>query len=521
LRSSPGATSHSPRRHAGRGIGKGNPVHKAEERTTGLKSAWPTPNRWPVLAALSIFPLAAGALASYTALNAWQTLMALAVGAGAGGVMLAISWTVMQRGTPLLDVLGRGGALPMTVLWVLWAIAMGTMTLLWAGEVVTSVLPLDPALAVIGVGLVAGVVAWLWHRGKPTAAAGVVALTASALVLALPQIAGSVHAGIWHLPDRLNGQATRAGYNPFPISAEWPQFWTRLVDLAGVAAATVLLWVPVGGHMSAPDVPPRGSGAPALQAAVVALAVLMLLFLGGAVHFGPFLRTTLSSNPAVPILSHAASGWPRDVVVVALTGGGLLWLATIWAAGPPTRMIPARARTWATVATAAVTVAGATLFGPNSIRQLTLRASSRQAIGWSTAHWVAGHRLLGGAYLIAPLAVIAALAWLAGNWPALRRHGVAPLSGTVTAIVWLIAVAASTPWIQGFGWFGAGPLIHHVILGLLAHYHLPTAWRTPDWALVVGMVAAVVVYGSALLMFRQPPPPVRGAPQNRDVGHSS
>jgi len=455
--------------------------------------SWAQPGRWAVLTGFTLLPLLIGGVNVGAEINAWQWLVAAAVGAAVGGILLAIAWAAAQNHHPLLDVLGPSGMVPMTVLWVIWAALMGLMTILWVAEALATVLPGPPVVWVLLLGAAAAAVALLWRRGYLLPVATVLAVTLAAGFLFTPQVLAGGHAFLWRMPD---GYCTvGCPLNGNPLALRWPMYWAILVNVAGLTAATVLLWVPVMGAAD-PTSRSRASGWGPVVSALLVTGLLFLFMVAGKSVGGPFLVHSTSMNPARRLLALTGPGTGRDTILVALTGGAVLWLATVWAAGPPSTLLAGTVRRRAIGAAAGLAVVGAALFHPMSILS-PARVLPLNPLPAQFAHFVTGINLLSLAYLIAPLVVILLIAWALPQSRLGRRWGLAPLGGGPTAVVWGLAVVGSLHWASGFG---------YTVGSLLQLSRIPSWVHAPaDWALAIGMAAAAVLYLGLVALMRWAP----------------
>lgn len=456
--------------------------HTRLQGNTGLARSWAHPSRWAVLTGFTLLPLLIGQLPLGAPINEWQLAVATAVGAAVGGILLATAWAAARSHHPLLDVLGPRGVIPMTVLWTIWAALMGMMNVLWVAETLTTVLPGPPVAWVLLLGTVAGAVALLWRRGRLLPVAGVLAVTLTASLIIAPHVVAGGHPFLWRMPDGYCTVGCPAMGTPLTVF--WPVYWAVLVNLGGLTAATVLLWVPVMGAASHTPGTGRAGWWP-VASAVGVTGLVFLFVVAGQVVGGPYLIHSTSMNPARGLLALTGPGSWRDTAVLAMTGGAVLWLATVWAAGPPSALLSGTARRWAAGAAAGLAVAGAGLFHPMSLLS-TSQALPLNTLPAQVAHFNAGVNLLSIAYVVAPLVVILLIAWALPRSRACQRWGLVALGGGLTAVVWVIAVLVSTRWADGFG-YTVGPLIQIS--------RIPPGVRAqPDWALALGMATAAVLY---------------------------
>jgi len=467
--------------------------HTTRLRNPSPDRPWAQPSRWAVLTGFTLLPLLIGEVHVAGAINEWQLVVATAVGAAVGGILLAVAWAAARSNHPLLDVLGQRGVLPMTVLWTIWAAVMGLMNVLWVAEALTTVLPGPPVVWVLLLGIAAGVVAWQWRGGHLLPVATVLAVTLTAGLLIVPHVVAGGDSFLWRMPDGYCTVGCPAIAQP--LAVVWPAYWAMLVNVAGLTAATVLLWVPVMG--AAGHTPrTRGSGWWSVVSALLITGLVFLVVVAGQVVGGRFLLHSTSTNPARWLLALTGPGAWRDTAVLALTGGAILWLATVWAGGPPSALLAATARRWATGLAAGLTVAGAALFHPLALLS-TARVLPLYPRPTQVAHFNAGVDLLSIAYLVAPLVVILLIAWALPRLRMAQRWGLTALSGGLTAGVWGLAVLVSTHWADGFGY----------AVGSLIQIARTPSWvrAQADWALAVGMVTAAVVYLALVAVMRWAP----------------
>ncbi len=465
------------------------------------RGSWAQPQRWAVLTGLGLFPLFIGkTLADSTyILNEWQVLMAMGVGALVGGILLALAWSAARDGHHIVDALGRGGVVPMAALWVLWAGTMGMMTVLWGGGALSAVLPGSPLVWTIALGVAGLAVALAWRAGYVGVVGVLAALTLAAAVIIAPHVAATGSSYTWHMADGncalCSSGPGRGGLPPFAV--RWPYYWMSLVNAAALAAACVLTWGPMAG----PSAGGRSWG-PALAAAMVAGLALMVIWAG---QLAPIVM--VASNPASTLLSLNALGPWHNVLVAALAGVAMLWMATVWAAGPPSRLLGERTQRWLTGLAVLAALAGAWAQSPIPPSPPVLHPNTIPSLSATLATFAAqntaGLRLAGAAYVLAPLIALVSLSWAVERLPACRRWGLRPLGGALTAGVWIVSMGLATPWISGFGQFGGGPFLDRLVPGF--HHHANRLWTAPDWALAVGMGAAVVLYAGVVFLRRWPP----------------
>ena len=456
--------------------------HTRRLGNTGPKRSWAQPSRWAALTGFTLLPLLIGQLPLAATINEWQLVVATAVGAAVGGILLAIAWAASRSNHPLVDVLGPRGVMPMTVLWTIWAALMGMMSVLWVAETLATVLPGPPVVWVLLLGTVAGAVALLWRRGHLLPVATVLAVTLTAGLIIAPHVVAGGHPFPWRMPDGYCTVGCPAMGTPLLVF--WPAYWAVLVNVAGLTAATVLLWVPVMGAAGNRPGTSRAGWWPVVSAIPVT-GLVFLFVVAGQVVGGPFLTHSTSMNPARWLLALTGPGAWRDTAVLAMTGGAVLWLATVWAAGPPSAFLSGTARRWAAGAAAGLAVAGAGLFHPMSLLSPS-QVLPLNPLPAQVAHFNAGVNLLSTAYLLAPLVVILLIAWALPRARVCQRWGLAALGGGLTAVVWVLAVLVSTRWADGFG-YTVGPLIQISRIP-------PGVQAQADWALALGMGTAAVLY---------------------------
>lgn len=469
------------------------------EQAAPRLGSWAQPQRWAVLTGLALFPLFIGKSlsGSTSTINEWQVLIAMGVGAVVGGILLALAWSAARQGHLIVDALGRGGMVPMATLWMLWAGTMGMMTVLWGGEALSAVLPGSPVVWTMALGGVACAVAWAWRAGHVEGVGVLAALTLVAVVLIAPHVAATGSSSTWHMADgscpSCIGGPGRAGLPPFAV--RWPYYWMTLVNVAALVAACVLTWVPMAGPSSDAGRP----WGPALAAAGVAGLALIVIWAGQLVSV-----QLLSSNPASALFALKAFGPWRNVLVVALAGAAMLWLATVWAAGPPSVLLAERAKRWLTGLAALGALAGAWALDPMPASPQVFHPDALQYILTTyAAQNTAGLRLAGAAYVLAPLIAVVSLSWASERLPLCRRWGLRPLGGALTTGVWIASMWLATHWVTGFGQFGGGPLLDRLAPSFHNYgNHLGTA---PDWALAVGIGAAAALYAGVALLRRWPP----------------
>ena len=460
------------------------------------------PQRWAVLTGLGLFPLFIGkTLADSTSIiNEWQVLIAMALGALVGGILLALAWSAARQGHPIMDALGRGGMVPMAALWVLWAGTMGMMTVLWGGEALSAVLPGSPLVWTMALGVAGLAVALAWRAGYVGVVGVLAALTLVAAVIIAPHVAATGSSYTWHMSD---GSCAFCSYGPGrgglpPFAVRWPYYWMVLVNAAGLVAASVLTWVPMAGPSSDAERP----WGPAVAAAVVAGPALVVIWAG---QLAPIVL--VASNPASTLFSLNALGPWHNVLVAALAGAAMLWMATVWASGPPSRLLAERTQRWLTGLAALAALAGAWALNPIPAIPPVLHSRTIQSLPATLATFAAqntaGLRLAGVAYILAPLVAVVSLSWAVERLPLCRRWGLRPLGGALTAGVWIVSMWLATYGISGFGQFGGGPLLDRLVPSF--HHYANRLGTVPDWALAVGMGAAVVLYASVVLLRRWPP----------------
>ena len=452
------------------------------------------PPRWAALTGLTLVPVFVGKALYYptSTLNEWQVVAAMAIGAAAGGLLLALAWSAARGNHPILDVWGRRGVFPLAALWMLWAAVMGMMNALWIGEVLSVVLPGPPVVWTLALGAAAAALALWWRAGHGVAVLALAVLTAAAAMAVAPHVAAASAPLRWRSAD---GQCLGC-IGPLPTSTApplapaWPYFWQMLVNTAALTAAAVLTWVPVMGVGGGG----RGSETrwrPLTAAAAVTVLAFLLVWAGQSVF-----ASVIPSNPASGLLRLSGPGPWRDLLVAAITGGAWLWLTTVWAAGPPTLALSESVKGWLAGLAAAAALAGAWALDPffPPLPQAYRLYGVRRVFSINFAQSDAGLRLLGAAYLTAPLIVVLALAWAIEAWAPCRRWGLRPLSGGVAAIIWGLAVAVSTRWMTGFGQFTAGPLLNRLAPSFTRDSNL---LANADWALAMGVGAALVLYIAA------------------------
>lgn len=481
-------------RHGRQGVtDRRGPREKMAIRSAGE----PGPSRWVFVSALSLVPLFVGRLDGLASLNEWQVMAAVILGGVIGAAFLSITWLAALSGHPLLDTFGRRGRWPLLALWGVWAGAVGLVTTSWAGAVLSTVVSWPASLSVALLALVAALLAGACARGVRVPILVVAGLTAVAAILVTPHIISSALPGVWQGSDKLLGGDVRVGNNPYPFSVEWPTFWARLVDIAGLSTATVMLWAPMW--------VPTASGAPSVrdqrwmvaQSVVVASVVCALIYVGTATRFGVGLPVTNTVNPAVQLMALRGPGVWRDALAVAVSGGAVLWLGIVWAGGPPVHGVSVGGRRAVTGMAALVGVFGAIWLTPGNILTILSTPSQLHA---DAAHVQITLDVLGGSYLLAPLIGIAGVQTLFPTWVGRRRllHAQLFPHGVWAMLAWVIGVAASVHWLHGFGWLSFGPWAHRWIPSLPAH---ATAFApvsgTADWAIAVSTLVGSAVYGVA------------------------
>ncbi len=192
------------------------------------------PSMWIVVSGLSLVPLLVGQLDGLASLSEWQVMAAVALGGAFGVAFISVTWVVALWGQPLLDTFGRRGRWPLLGLWVVWAVAISLVTMSWAGAALSTVVPWSASLSVLLLALVAAFQARSWARGVRVPTLVVGGLTLMAAILVAPHILASALPGLWQRTDMLLGANARVGPNSYPFAVEWPTFWARLVDIAGL-----------------------------------------------------------------------------------------------------------------------------------------------------------------------------------------------------------------------------------------------------------------------------------------------
>lgn len=153
---------------------------------------------------------------------------------------------------------------------------------------------------------------------------------------------------LWHAHDIY--LPVDVGFPPhLSATQEWSVFWSRLVNIAGLTMATILIWVPVRSSLPDSERPGRATRPAMGQAAVVALVVGSLVLLGTAIPGGYW-----GGNPATEPL-FGPTGFGRDALVATFAGGAVLWLVVVWAVGPPLARLAESAERRVVITVAAVT----------------------------------------------------------------------------------------------------------------------------------------------------------------------
>lgn len=438
------------------------------------------PHRWVALTGLSLLPVLAGGLSLFPRmLNEWQLVIAIVIGAGVGGCALAGAWLAARSGHPILDAFGRRGAIPMAVLWAVWALTLGTAALLGVAELLPAVASGSSAVFwVLSLGALAAAVALAWRRGYVLPVwALATAIVVGAMIVG-PHVLAGGSAPAWHMPDGGRCSFSCPARGIPPLATAWPRYWSALVNVAGLTAATVLLWVPVMGAAG----PESRAGTPWGTVASAALVTGMVVVLNVA-GYGALAVLGYSYLAAVPLTGLGA--W-RAVAVLVFAGGAVLWLATVWTTGPPTTLLAPHQRRWATGTAAIGAAAGAGLLARAAAPAVAVPAGALPAAPLvAMQFYQGGIPLLAAAYLLAPLVIIALLWWAVQRSAAGRRWTRVPLGAGLTAGVWVLSVLVSSRWADGFGWFGLPPLTQRLVPGVVP---------PPDWGLAVGMGAAALMY---------------------------
>ncbi len=445
---------------------------------------------------MSLMPLFVGQLDALASLNERQLMVAVALGAAAGGILLAVAWRASAAGHPLLDALGASGRWPLLALWACWAGALSVVTLSWAGAALSAVTFLPAPMSAALIALLAALLSREARRERPRAWAATVTavLTGAALMAVAPHILASSRPGLWQGADNLLGQG-RVGPNPYPFATEWRVFRARLIDVGGLATATVLLWAPMRVARS-PEPSGAGSWWVTGQAFLVAAVVSALTYISTATRWGAGLPTGVSLvNPMSLLLSLRGPGLWRDMLVGAFTGSAILGLRTVWAGGPPVEGVSPPVKRGATWLAGSAAVILAVVLTRTPLDAVVATSFQRQGDG---VFRQLAFSLIGGAYLFAPLVGIAGVKLLGpvratGSSVANRKPFHEGLWGPLAFAGGLMA---SLPWAHGFGWLSFGPYVHRWIPPLPAHAAAFVTAPPADWALMVSTLVSALIFST-------------------------
>lgn len=414
--------------------------------------------RWGALAVLTPFPLFVGGSLQMFLLGEWQLIGALSAGVVLGTLGLLVVWTAPPGA--LGSVLGlRFRAVPVG-LCIGWAIALGVFNILAAGRAMAWLAPtltplpgVLPLLVLLAGTLIAAVV--VWQRLRPAAALGIAFITVAAWLAILPNLVLDSPA-IRLTPSELPYVST-----PFPASAAHI-YLVRLLNVAGIAAATVLLAAPLAGGVG--PVPRATHRAQVASAVTVGAVVLTLMYIG--LHVG-----------GIDELMGGIPAGLRAISAVAIVGGIALWGNTVVAAIAGTSSEPGPTYAWRLPIALAIILAA-------------WLAPAYDTSGVVNAEWL----LLALGYILAPwLGLLAGQRLMHGGTP---DSGYSPPVPAWAALAWVGGLVASLPGIVGFGLFGGGPFLESLLPSWrFMRYLHPQA----DWAMVAGFSVALAIYIGALL----------------------
>jgi hypothetical protein len=427
------------------------------------------PLRWGALAVLTPFPVFVGGLLQGFRLDELQVLGALTAGTAFGILGLVVVWAAPPGA--LGSVLGgRLRAVPVSV-WVCWAVALGLFNFVWVGHALAWIAiesfltstPVSPPLPTVSVAAVAGAIALviglvLWQRFRPRVLVGIAVLTIAAWLATLPFLLA--------LPMGLELSQLPGSPNTVLVPAASAHIYLiRMVNVAGMAAATVLLAAPLakgsGGRPAARRWPP------VWRAALVGTVLLTLMYIG--LHVGVYAATGVVDHLPRALWAVGAFG---------LLGGVVLWTSTIVATLPEAWGGTTPGWVWGLLAAVTAGLACAIAYDSSGSVFVVASESHLLALGYLVAPWLGlllGQRLMhGGPDARGPRAV---------------RPGWA-------AAAWTCGLAACLPGITGFGLVPGGVVLRTV---------LPNwrwmGWLHPqlDWALAAGFAGALALYTAGCL----------------------
>lgn len=363
---------------------------------------------------------------------------------------------------------------------------VGGVTTWWAAQVLGQVglAPLPLAIRVAALLAVGSGVGQLYAKGH----VGPLLLAAAVAVVGWVGVAVQVP-WLYHLTAHVRIAMVPTGDQIIPQSAAFMTqlYWSRLADLASLGAASVIVVIPFFAGPTPKSTTTSGRrgrggwGAPPAIAATFGVASLGLMALGTelvGVGFG---------NPAQAAL--LAGGRAATLAVVAGAVGLLASMSGIGAGmwrRPPMRI--------ATVAGALLLAgwAAVALFPPLSglLLQRHPLPAPNQLVNAQAG-------VLAASYLVAPWLGV----FLARQLWRRRAPGPVALTGVRPAgpiAAWLLGLAASVPFMQGFARWAGGPWLHRWAPGIPPHWFL-WFWVAlqpgrPDVALPVGVLSAGLVY---------------------------
>jgi len=343
------------------------------------------------------------------------------------------------------------------------------LLLQWTGDLLPAVIGTSPVIVVLTVGALAAVLSFAWRHGHvwplwilmSALLAGAIVVTASVVM----------HGSglVWHFANRGPCHFSCPIDHPASLAVMWPRDWALLVNVAGLTTATTLMWVPLLG----PDTADPGTAWSPVGILVGLVGLVVLLELAG---YGALAVLGYSQDPVsgFPGALTGPDGW-HALAILVLSGGTILWLATVCTTGPPTVLLASKPRHAPTVAAALAAVGGAVVLAPRVTSFLGLVGVEFQQ---------SEVEVLALAYALAPLVAILVTALVVRRIHNPRRT-LTPLPPWLTALVWIAAFGVSTRWADGFGWFGTAPWTLPVEPGIL-----PPA----DWALPIGMGTGAFLY---------------------------